>query len=262
MASSRRIIAGTVIATVSTAVVAVAAGYGVRSIVQGAVTENIFWGVRSTFSRASRAVVAAGAAWSGTEDIGTLRDRISVLESERAVLADVQEENEFLRRAAELPARKERRAVIGGVFAYGVAGAQIRMTVNRGSAHGVTAGSAVVTDGGVLVGVVDRVTPQSSAVRVLEDPGSQVTARIGGTPVSGLARVAPDGRFIFDLVAKDETVSEGALVISSGLDDIPAGLIIGTVRAVDPESTTLFQTVTVDAAYRDGPVDRVLILIP
>ena len=56
--------------------------------------------------------------------------------------------------------------------------------------------------------------------------------------------------------------TEGAVVVASGLDGIPAGLPIGTIRSVDAERTTLFQIIRIDPAHEAESVWRVLVLVP
>lgn len=209
-----------------------------------------------------RGVDAFLRAFNAEDPVHDLQQERSQLESRLAELQDVEEENAFLRRIADLPARGDRDAVVGNIFTYSVVGQELRTVLNRGEQDGIILGSTVVTEAGALLGIVSDVRERSSVVRMLGDPAMQVTGRILGTQIGGLVHVDHTGRLALDLIGKDESVAEGAVVVASGLDTIPAGLRIGTVRSVDAERTTLFQIIRIDPAHGSELVWRVLVLIP
>lgn len=235
---------------------------GVRYVASWNVTGSALSGISEFSGRLNVATRTAVEAFGGRHEPLLLEEENARLRTQLSSLTDVAEENEFLRRIADLPARADRRAVVAGVFNYAVVGQQMQMVINKGSHDSVVPGSTVVTDAGVLIGIVDQVRERSATVRVLGDPSVQVTGRVGGTQIGGLVRVDQTGQLVLDLIGKDEAVSEGAPVIASGLDQVPAGLLIGTVRSVDPESTTLFQIIRLDAAHTLRPVWRTIVLIP
>jgi rod shape-determining protein MreC len=213
-------------------------------------------------TRIRSALDAAGRSWRGDDPVAALREENERLRTGVAQANELMDENAFLRRVSDLPARRDRMVVDAGVFAYGVGGNAIRMVVNRGAGDGVVPGATVTTGGGTLVGVVEAVQERTASVRVVGDTSFQVTARVRGTDINGLVRRDATGELILDLIAKDELVAEGAVVESSGLDRVPAGLLVGTVRSIDAGRTTLFQVIRLDAAHREQPITRVLILSP
>lgn len=198
----------------------------------------------------------------GDDDLLRLQSENLRLQTEIAALSDVAEENVFLRQISELPARRDYRTIPSGIFSYAISGQEVQVTVNVGSRDGVIPGGAVVTESGALLGFVRDVREQSSTVLVLGDPSLQVTGRIAGRETGGLVRTDGTGQVALDLIAKDEVVEEGERVVTSGLDNAPPGLVIGTVRSVDPESTTLFQHIRLSVAHEFESVWRVIILVP
>ena len=244
-------------------VVALAALFvGLRYLASWNIPGNALSGVYAFTGRINGSLSGAVRGWAGTDDAERLRVENSRLRMELAALQDVAEENVFLRTVAELPPRPEFRAVTGRIFSNAVAGSAVQVTLNVGERDGVTPASTVMTESGALLGFVRDVRERSSTVVVVGDPSLQVTGRIPETEIGGLVRVDGAGRVALDLIAKGETVSEGDVVVTSGLDHAPAGLIIGTVRSVDPESTTLFQQIRLDVAHETDVVWRVLVLIP
>jgi rod shape-determining protein MreC len=236
--------------------------YGIQRVVAWDAPNRALASLYESSSRARMAVSAAITAWRGETQLQSLEKENERLRSELAGARDLEEENEFLRRISDLPARRDRLTVVAEIFAYGIGGQEFSMVLNRGSRDQITPGAAVVTESGVLVGIVSSVHGRVSRVAVIGDTSVQVTGRIVDTEVGGLVRVDGSGTLVLDMIAKGEDVTEGVTVVTSGLDHVPAGLIIGTVRSVDADSTALFQIVRLNPAHKEGPVTRVLVLNP
>lgn len=237
-------------------------GAGVATLVSWNVHGRGLSTVSAVTGNVVRALDSFARGFTGRDDSLELERINARLRSQLAGLQDVEEENVFLRNVAELPTRYERRTLIGGVFNYAAIGQQMRMVLNMGFADGVEPGSTVTTESGSLLGIVDDVGKHTSSLIVLDDPSIQITGRVMNTDVGGLVRVDQTGQLALELIGKDEEVAEGAMVVTSGLDTIPAGIPIGIVRSVDSERTTLFQIIRIDAAYRTESVWRVLVFLP
>lgn len=238
-------------------------GYGIRAFAGWGGTGRALAVLRERSARLGVMGAAASRAWRGEEPQDRLVAELERLRTELAGTQDLAEENEFLRRVADFPARNGFRAVPGGVYSYAVLGQRLHVVINRGSADGIVPGSTVITETGVLVGIVaSQVSAHAADVIVVGDPSLQITGRIAGSPVSGLVRSDASGTLVLDMVGKDEPVTEGMPVVTGGLDRIPAGLDIGTVRTVDSASTTLFQSIRLSASRRERPAGRVLVLVP
>ena len=235
---------------------------GLRYLASWNIPGNGLSGVYGFTGRVSNAFAGAVRGFQGTDELMNNRSENMRLRTQIAELQDISEENVFLRKIADIPARREYRAVASGIFAYAISGQQIQVTVNVGSSDDVVPGSAVVTKSGALLGFVRDVRERSALVTVLGDSQLQVTGRVAGEQTGGLVRTDGNGRLILDLIGKDELVREGDVIITSGLDHAPPGLIVGIVRSVDPESTTLFQQIRVDVAHEAESVWRVIVLIP
>lgn len=118
------------------------------------------------------------------------------------------------------------------------------VTLDAGSRDGITVDSTVVAAGG-LVGRVVAVAPFTCDVQVLGSAGAVVGVRVGasgklatvGPPTASDRVVRPRGTLSLSFVAPG-TPAEGDLVRTLGsVDDTPyaAGLLVGTVIAVDPD---------------------------
>jgi rod shape-determining protein MreC len=212
----------------------------------------------------SRARALAGAAVSR----GNLAARNVELEDEvlrlRAQLAnqdDLRTQLEFYRNASGIRDRTGKEPISAGIFSYPQAGGVHQVVINRGRADWVVVGDIVATPTGAVVGAVSQVFEHHAVVRMVGDIGLEITVHILGTDVSGLLRSTENG-VIVDLVQKNETVTEQAVVTTSGDDWYPAGLVVGTVRSVDNDAATLFKIVRVAPAVTDNISGSVIVIRP
>lgn len=168
-------------------------------------------------------------------------------------------ENEFLRAAAGLRELTGMSPIEANIFGYIRDGGLREMVVNKGQADYISIGDVVVTAQGALVGIVKDVSERHSIVRAISDPSFEVTARVVGTDIVGLLHVDVNGVLMLDMIQKAEKVSEGQSIATSGNDGLPAGILIGAVRSVDVESTTLFKVVRVSSAVAKDFSGKVII---
>jgi rod shape-determining protein MreC len=193
----------------------------------------------------------------------SLQDQLIQARAQSAQHEDLEQELVFYRAAAGIREHLGAQPIEAGIFSYPQDGGIWQAVLDRGSADWVAVGDAVATAGGALVGVVDRVFDRHATVRMVGDANMQVTARVAGTDISGLVRTDGAGTVLLDLLQKDETVTEGQTVVTSGDDHYPAGLVIGTIRSIDNDAATLFQIVRLTPAVPSGGVSgRVIVIGP
>jgi rod shape-determining protein MreC len=160
-------------------------------------------------------------------------------------------------------------ARVVGVGAPGPSGPQ-RLTLDVGSRDGVTLDQSVVAGAG-LVGRTVRVGTTTSDVLILGASDLVVGARAGTTGLLGT--VAPPtaadasrdpGQLTFAAISLGD-LEPGEPVITVGSpDDVPfvAGIAVGTVATVDPDTGRLGRTAAVDPAVDIGTLDIVAVVIP
>lgn len=156
-------------------------------------------------------------------------------------LADSRAENAQLRELLELKQRAD----------YTVQAAHIayverdlfkrKLMIDKGEAHGVQAGRAVVDNGGV-VGQVTRVYPWLSEVTLVTDKDNAVPVQIVR---NGLRAVVFGSGNISELELRYQPVSadieEGDVLVTSGMDGTyPAGLPVAQVVSVERDSSRPF----------------------
>lgn len=192
----------------------------------------------------------------------TLQDELTRVRAQLAGQEELQNQLRFYRDAAGIRDRTGIEPIAAGIFSYPQSGGIRRIVINRGRAEGVIVGDVVVTPSGALVGAVVTLFEHHAVVSTIGDGTFDVTVRIVGTEVSGLLRTAADGSVLMDLVQKNETVMENFVVVTSGDDRYPAGLIVGTVHSVDNDAATLFKIVRIAPAVADGISGDVIVIRP
>ena len=210
---------------------------------------------------------------------GAPRDEIAALEAQnvllRATLADQQRRLSEQQRLADLVAGNPvagHRFVAARVVASDVSPLGGRsLTLDVGTRDGVTTDSTVVTAEG-LAGRVVGVSPWTCDVQVLGSTGSVIGVRAG--PAGTLATVSspsstdresrPRGSLTLSFVQPGTPVVGDTVTTLGSVDERPyaAGIVVGTVTAVDPDRGQLTRTATVRPIVDPDAIDVVAVLVP
>ena len=180
-------------------------------------------------------ITAAGDLWAGVTNAGDMRREIERLRAMETAFRSYQESVDLLRERLselqemhELPTDGEHQREIAKVVGYFPL--QNRITLNRGSRHGLAEHMAVMTPDG-LVGWIDKVDANRSQVLLLSSPALKIAAKVlAEAPVPGFVRGETANRLVMVAVVDPDEVHAGDLVVTSGFSEtIPEGLPIGTV---------------------------------
>lgn len=133
-------------------------------------------------------------------------------------------------------------------------------TINRGSEAGIKVGDAVVNGAG-LVGRVESVGKKWAKVTALIDEGSSISFKLARDRKQlGIANGDKKGEITGFMMHADSTVSEGDIILTSGLGTYPEGLEVGNVKTVKYNSNTLLKEITVEPAANFKELDKVAVL--
>lgn len=177
-----------------------------------------------------------------------LRVRVAELEREARQAEADREENALLRELLEL--REQRRDLVfesASIIDRQTTNWTNSLTLNRGTAHGVSQNDCVITAEGYLVGVVTDVGYNWCTVLTVIDTDTELGARIVRTQevvvAEGDLALMEDGRLKLTYLSADAQLLSGDYVVTSGLGGFyPGGLVIGTVESilVDDDGLTLY----------------------
>lgn len=189
-----------------------------------------------------------------------LSRRVQELETKLGMLREFETENARLRAALSFSTEREIHGTVASVIGADASGWIRGLLIDRGAAHGLRAGMAVVHPRGV-VGQITSVGSNSARVLLVNDHSSGVDALIQGSRVRGVLEGAGEKVCELKFVTKDTPVRVGDVVVTSGMDQVfPKGLVVGTVSQVSAQTGTLFQTIEVRPAVEFSRVEEVLVV--
>jgi rod shape-determining protein MreC len=132
--------------------------------------------------------------------------------------------------------------------------------IDIGSDDGIRHGMPVVTDQG-LVGRIDAVTAAASRIQLITDANSSVNIRLQSTDLEAVLKGSLTGDLSLDMVSREETLSVGDVVLSSGLGgNYPSNIFIGQIQSVRTPENGLFKVVTVQPAVNFAVLKAVLVI--
>lgn len=230
----------------------------------GRVAMPVQQGVTSLVAGARSLLPASGA------ESRRLRAEVDRLTAENVRLQQLEHENERLRTqlgfASEHPELLPQPARV-----IGRDPASIRqfLVIDRGGADGLRPGMAVTHPGGALIGQVLRVEKGRSEVLLVTDVESGVNAKVERTRADGIVEgrwqkgSLLEMRYIQQGPTADGVprVQKGDWVVTSGLGgNLPEGLLVGRVDAVQQADTELEQRARVLPAVDVRSVETVLVV--
>jgi rod shape-determining protein MreC len=196
-----------------------------------------------------------------------LQMQLAELERERREYVEVSEENEHFRELLQLASRhSDYKFETASVISWGASNFTSTFTVSKGSENsGVKKGDCVITESGVLVGVITEVRDKTSIAITLIDTkfsAGCVIESSGDTAVaSGDYSLMRRGLLTLDFLASGTRYITGDSVVTSGKGGVfPKGLVIGYIEDVEPDPTGAGNKVTVKPAADLSNVMNVFVI--
>lgn len=183
-----------------------------------------------------------------------------LIASLKAKIDDLEDENDFLRRAVRISQKLDYPVVYAGIFNLNLAPTGYNVLLNKGALDGISEGDAVVTAEGILVGKIEKVMQNFSRVLFISDPEFKVTAKVMSSGTTGIARGALNEGMYLDFVVQEDEIKEKDELISTGNDLFPPALIVGFVDHVEVNATQMFKKVRIRPAIKDIQLGRVLVI--
>ena len=185
------------------------------------------------------------------EELNTLRARVGELEEEVRQGEEASRENEQLRELLNLQARRRDFVFEGArVTARSTSNWESTLTLSKGSSSGIQAGDCVVTEMGVLVGVVSKTGLNWSTVSTIINTDTQMGGIVNRTYSAGVLEgdfsLMNQDRLKLNYLPEGAQLVSGDEVLTSGRGDMfPSGLLVGRVEGVftDPSGQTRYAVV-------------------
>jgi rod shape-determining protein MreC len=132
--------------------------------------------------------------------------------------------------------------------------------IDKGENAGIARDMAVITADGI-VGKVLMVWPSLSQVLLINDQSSGVGAILEKSRLQGVLRGTATGEVELEHIMKDEDVTPGETILTSGGDQIfPKGLHVGTVAKVE-KGKDVFLSVKIRPSASLSKLEEVLVLV-
>src|SRR3989344_6877240 len=186
-------------------------------------------------------------------------DKIELL-ARLATYSDLEEENRFLKEALRLDFLPEYRIIEAKTFSVQFTPKGHNLLINKGLESGIKQGDIIITSSGVLLGQIVTVHDDFSQANFITDTSSKAMVQLLDRKVAGIARGVLSDGLALDFISQSDEVAMDDMIITSGNDLIPQGLIIGKINRIGPDNGSLFREITIKPEFKDLDISRVLIL--
>ncbi|NIA18429.1 MAG: rod shape-determining protein MreC [Actinobacteria bacterium] len=179
-----------------------------------------------------------------------LENEVRELITENTRLKVLEEENQILREYLKFSKENEADFVLGNVVVrrgLNADGLNQNIIIDKGSRDGVKSGAAVAV-GGAIVGKVVGVKNNLSEICLITGEDCKLAVSIQNiNKTSGIISGEMGLTIKMEFIPQTDEIKIGDTVITSGLEEnIPRGLIMGKVAAVNKESNELWQSAVIE----------------
>ena len=175
--------------------------------------------------------------------------QIEQLTVEVARLRSFAEENKSLREQLDFRNQEKRRLILVNISSRALAGdANQTVTLDRGSADGLSTGLPLVSGSGFLIGKIVEVKEHLSLACLVTASRCQFAATVENqNKTIGLTKGELGLTIKMDFIPQTEVINTGELVVTSGLEqNVPRGLVLGKISQVQKLNKELWQTATIE----------------
>lgn len=189
-----------------------------------------------------------------TEEVRSLRSQIVSLREKEL-------ENKRLKEVLELKSRLDFPTLVAQIIGQDASGLFRTVLVNKGSDDGVLPDMPVTVPEGV-VGKISRSSNVMAQVMMITDPAMSVDCRVERTRDRGLLSGSYSYSCLLQYVSKGAQITEGDLVVTSGLDGIfPRGLVVGKIQSIRSSEHGLFLEAVVTPAAKLSEIEEVIVIL-
>lgn len=181
--------------------------------------------------------------------------------AENAELKDAKRRGEILEKEFNLLSEKKFSAEVAYVVGQDPQGSGNWIEINKGKNQGIKKGMPVIVSPSILAGKISEVRPNSSQVVLLTSPQSAVSAITASSGSAGIVQGKYGLGMLFHMILPSEAVNIGDEVITSGTNNnLPRGLFIGSVKAIQLSPDRLFQEAAVVSPVQFSRLEIVFII--
>ncbi len=146
-------------------------------------------------------------------------------------------------------------------FVPGITKAE-EMLVDKGTSDSVEKGQPVVYKDS-LIGIVGKVSDHAAKITLITNKSFSLTAQTNETSAPGVVKGIGNGQMVLDNVVLSDTLHTGDTVITkgdTGEKNIPEGLIVGKIVAVEKNPAAIFQGANMQSLVSIEKLSEVFII--
>ncbi|PLX71230.1 MAG: rod shape-determining protein MreC [Denitrovibrio sp.] len=208
-----------------------------------------------------------GGVWNGYinlvnvhEENDELRLENGKLKLDNSLLTEKVSEYERLKKLLRFREFSKLDSIACNVIGRNITGYLKYVIIDRGAEDGVKRKDPVISYSG-LVGMVSEVYADTAKIEVVLNPGSNVSVMNSRTRTVGIVRGDGRGKMAVDFYDRLDDVTEGDILITSGLGGVyPKGIIVGQVDNVEAAETGLFKNLTLTSNVDFYKLENVLVM--
>jgi len=186
-----------------------------------------------------------GSVSSLTKQSAALSNEVRSLQEQNVALQQYQLENEILKKELNYRQSTNLDLVSADVIAKDPTGFSQTLTLDIGANQGIKEGDAVLAQG-VLVGKIIFLDQFTSKVLLITDPQSKIDAALAASGQTGVLEGSFGSGVVLSDVSQNVALNQGDAVVTAGLtDQIPKGILIGTIDTLQSKKQDLLQTAAV-----------------
>jgi rod shape-determining protein MreC len=172
-----------------------------------------------------------------------MRRRLQNAEVSAAKINILIDENNSLKQLLKFQDSGKTKMAVARVIGKNTDSTDQTILIDRGSTEGIKIGQPVIVGDGILVGKVIKAEDGISTVRLMNDSQFKIAATVLNNSRSlGVVEGGYGLSIKMNFIPRNETVMNGDQIITSGLEpNMPRGLLIGTVTAIENETYQPFQ---------------------
>jgi len=167
------------------------------------------------------------------EENKTLRNKLLKANVDVQSVKILQRENDQLRDLSKLASRHQQKQILAEIL-HATSNQSVReVVINRGRAHKVQLGAAVIDANGV-VGQVTRLYPQTSLVTLITNPSMEIPVMVARNGLRAIAFGRGRNNLLeIPFLPANIDIKVGDQLVTSGIDYVyPAGFAIGRVETI------------------------------
>jgi rod shape-determining protein MreC len=162
---------------------------------------------------------------------------------EKAKIKILEDENALLKSALGFRERTKLASVTARIVGKNIEKTDQTLLIDRGTEEGIKIEQPVIVGDGILVGKIVKSEKGMAIVRLINDSQSKIAATVLSVDRSiGVVEGGYGLSVKMNFIPRNEVVRIDDLITTSGLEpNIPKGLMIGTVTAIENETYRPFQ---------------------